>query len=230
MKCFLKFGVIACAVLIAFSGLYLHSLSMMGVSSTFAQETDHEDDGDHDHISSSSTTFKGTIYHVTQPGFPTSSERIVEVNTTPPGPWVLSGSWKLKVDQAAGIVERFEANLNMARIAEPLAPLLGGGGVRNWHAMQITVETGTVVNDNGESLTVDGFATVAANGSERFTAEPVEIILTGGGTLNPAFIQIWFDTDPMTITSTQFIEGSPGPRNARAHFGGVILGAVDREK
>ena len=225
-----KFGLISFLALIAFYGLYMHSASMMGVSSTFAQEADHDDDGDHDHISELSTTFKGSIFHITQPGLPTGNSRIVETNTTPPGPWVLQGAWKLKVDQAAGTVMNFEANLSMVRFFEPGSPLLGGGALRNWHVMQIAVESGTVVNEEEESLRVNGKATFASNGNQEFAEEPVEIILTGGGVVNPATIAIWFDTDPETVTNSLYFEGSPAPKNARLHFGGVIFGTVDKEK
>ena len=230
MKLVSKFGLIFFLGLIAFYGLYMHSLSMMGVPATFAQEADHEDDGDHDHISESSTTFKGSIFHITQPGLPSGSERIVETDTAPPGPWILQGAWKLKVDQAAGIVTDFDANLSMVRTSEPDAPLLGGGTLRNWHAMQIVVNSGTVVNEDEETLRVLGTATVASNGNEQFGEEPVEIVLTGGGAVNPATIAIWFDTDPEEITNALFVEGSPTPKNARAHFGGVLFGTVDKEK
>ena len=230
MKFVTKFGLVSFLGLVAFYGLYMHSLSMMGVSPTFAQEADHEDDGDHDHISESSTTFKGSIFHITQPGLPTGSERIVETNTAPPGPWVLQGTWKLKVDQAAGTVTDFEANLSMVRASEPDAPLLGGGTLRNWHTMQISVESGTVVNEDEESLRVNGTATVASGGNEQFGEEPVEIILSGGGAVNPANIAIWFDTDPDEITNSLFLEGSPTSKNARVHFGGVLFGTVDKEK
>ena len=101
MKLVTKFGLISFLALIAFYGLYMHSASMMGVSPTFAQEADHEDDGDHGHISESLTTFKGSIVHISQPGLPTGSECTVETTTAPPGPWGLQGAWKLKGDQAA---------------------------------------------------------------------------------------------------------------------------------
>ncbi len=230
MKFSSKFGLILFLALIAFYGLYIHSASMMGVSSTFAQEADHDDDGDHDHISELSTTFKGSIFHITQPGLPTGSSRIVETNTTPPGPWIVQGAWKLKVDQAAGTVTHFEANLSMVRSSEPDAPLLGGGTLRNWHAMQILVERGTVMNEDEEELRVVGAAKTASNGNEQFSEEPVEIILSGGGAVNPATIAIWFGADPEAISNSLFIEGSSAPKNARVHFGGVLFGTVDKEK
>jgi len=230
MKFYLKFALISFLALIAFYGLYMHSESMMGVESTFAQEADHDDDGDHDHISESATTFKGSIFHITQPGLPTGNSRIVEMNTAPPGPWVLQGAWKLKVDQSAGTVTNFVANLSMVRFFEPGAPLLGGGTLRNWHVMQISVETGTVVNEDEELLRVNGMATFASNGNEEFGEEPVEIILTGGEVVNPATIAIYFDTDPEVITNSLYSEGSPAPKNARVHFAGVLFGTVDKEK
>ena len=224
MKSISKLGFIVFFGLSGFYGLYMHSLSMMGVSDTFAQEADNEADSDHDHISGSSTTFKGFIFHITHPGFPTASQRIVEANTAPPGPWILQGAWKLKVDQAAETVTNFEANLSMVRVVEPGAEeLIGGGTLRSWHAMQISVQTGTVVNEDGESLHVNGIATVASNGNEQFGEEPVEIILGGGGAVNPATIAVWFDTDPEEITNSLFIEGSLAPKNARAHFGGGTI-------
>ena len=58
----------------------------------------------------------------------------------------------------------------------------------------------------------------------------MEIILPGGGAVNPATIAIWFDTDPEEITNSLFVEGSPAPKNARGHFGGVLFGTVDKEK
>ncbi len=231
MKMFTKFGIVSLLAIVAFYGLYMTSLSMMGVSPTFAQEADHEaEEADHDHISESSTVFKGSIFHITQPGFPSGSERILETDTAPPGPWVLQGAWKLKIDQVAGTVTDFDANLSMVRTSEPDAPLLAGGTLRNWHAMQISVKTGTILNEGGESLHVTGVATVSSNGNAQFGEEPVEIILTGGGELNPATIAIWFDTDPEAITNALFVEGSPNPRNARVHFGGVLFGTVDKEK
>ena len=233
MKFVTKVGLIAFFAVIAFYGLYMHSVSMMGVSSTFAQEADHDADSDHDHISESSTMFKGSIFHITQPGLPTGSARLQETHTAPPGPWVLQGSWKLKVDQAAEALKSFEANLSMVRSSEPTAGLLGGGTLRNWHAMQISMESGEVINVDGETLHVLGDAIISSNGNEQFglgAPESVEIILSGGGGLNPAHIAIWFDTNPEAITNTQFIQGTPTPKNARVHFGGVLFGTVDREK
>ncbi|GEM_PF-2746458 len=228
-----KIAVISFLSIIAFSGLYMYSASMVGVSSTFAQEADHDADSDHDHIAESSTLFKGSVFHITQPGLPTGSERLQETTTAPPGPWVLQGAWKLKVDQVASTVKSFEANLSMVRSSEPTAGLLGGGTLRNWHAMQISMESGEVVNVDGETLHVFGSVVVSANGNEQFglgTPESVEIILSGGGGLNPASIAIWFETDPEAITNAQFIQGTPTPKNARAHFGGVLFGTVDKEK
>ena len=142
----------------------------------------------------------------------------------------------------------------MARVSEPFAPLVGGGGVRDWHAMKLRMQRGIAVDEDaadhndsndadhdtdhdadhdadhdsdpehGTALHVHGMATVLSNEGHHFGEEPVEIVVTGG---EVPTIAIWFDINPGAITNASFVDGSGQPRNARTHFGGVLFGTVD---
>jgi len=245
MKIFRQFGIIVFATMVVAYAVHIHSMSKMDASLSFAQHdpSTHDvpastggsaSDSDHDHISASSTVFKGTIFHITQPGLPTNSQRLIELNTVPSGPWIFQGNWKLKLGPLTDVnrsVEKFKANFSMIRIEEPNKPLASAGADRSWHAMQIEMTEGTVINMGGEKLHVIGMATIGGDGHKHFMPEPIELILSGGGMKNPSRLDIWFDVSPIQVTNMFFTEGNvSSPRNAREHFGGVIFGTVDTEK
>ena len=178
-------------------------------------------------------TLTGEIFHITQPG--RSLDEELPDDTVPPGQWMLSGTWKMEIDPDFLAITIWEHNMVMLRAAEgdnPLPENERGDSVRDSHTVQLMLRDARLRSLNfatGEGR-VTGVMDTHRNGKPHFVGDDVEILFIGGGGVSGMTnLEIRFLTEPDRVTN---VVSTPDtgvvPRNAREHFGALILGAVQR--
>tara|TARA_B100000315_G_scaffold256210_1_gene301585 strand:- start:3256 stop:3864 length:609 start_codon:yes stop_codon:yes gene_type:complete len=178
-------------------------------------------------------TFTGKIFHITQPG--RSLDEEFADDTVPPGQWILSGSWRMEIDPDLLEVSRWEHNMIMLRTVEGDSPLPKdalGNPTRDSHTVQLLFREGKVRSLNFMTGLgrITGIMDTMRNGKQQFVGDDVEILLTGGrGFKGMTNLEIRFVTEQGTVT-TSSIPGDAvgGAKNAREHFGELILGMVQK--
>ena len=176
-------------------------------------------------------TFTGNIFQITQPGQSLKSQ--TSNNAFPSEPWMLSGSWRMEIDPDILEVTLWEHNMIMLRSAEREKELPAdarGNPIRDSHTVQLELQDGKVRSLNFMTGLgrITGTIDTLKNGEPQFTGDEVEILLTGGrGFEGMTNLEIRFVTDPDTITNVAVREDPTSEaKNARQHFGEVILGTV----
>ncbi len=176
-------------------------------------------------------TFAGNIFHITQPG--QSLDEGIGQDTVPPGQWMLSGSWRMEIDPDLLEITLWKHNMVMLRSAEgdnPLPKDARGNPTRDSHTVQLVLREGKVRSLN--FLTglgrITGTMDTMKNGERQFWGDDVEILLTGGrGFKGMTNLKIRFVTASDKVTNFSTSEDTvSAAKNAREHFGEVILGMV----
>ncbi len=105
-------------------------------------------------------------------------------DTTPAGPYLVSGPWSLKV-HANGKAE-FDGSLNMVRSDDI--------GNRNFHTHHVQVADGLVVSQTANSMVIRGEAVLTSNGNPVFPGTIVRIELSGGSEMAFTNVKLVFES------------------------------------